>query len=130
MIDTLNIGKFIYNTLSGDSSINCKVYPLVADNDAKFPFIIYRRANLDSATSKDGVFEDNVDVEITVVSDKYSVGVELASQIRNDFEKMSVIYDNMEIMDGDLNLATEEYSNNAYVQRMNFNFKVKNNFIE
>ena len=45
-------------------------------------------------------------------------------------DQVSVIYDNMEIMDGDLNLATEEYSNNAYVQRMNFNFKVKNNFIE
>ena len=121
MINTLNIGKYIYSTISGDNQITCKVYPLVADNDAKFPFIVYRRSGLVSGTTKDGLTEDDVTVEIVIVSDKYSVGLDLAIKVRNLLEKQSVIYEDIEINDTTLNLATEEYSDNSYIQRMQFN---------
>ena len=121
MINTLNIGKYIYSTISGDNQITCKVYPLVADNDAKFPFIVYRRSGLVSGTTKDGLTEDDVTVEIVIVSDKYSVGLDLAIKVRNLLEKQSVIYEDIEINDTTLNLATEEYNDNSYIQRMQFN---------
>lgn len=124
MINTLNIGKYIYSTISGDDQITCKVYPLVADNDAKFPFIVYRRSGLVSGTTKDGLTEDDVTVEIVIVSDKYSVGLDLAIKVRNLLEKQSVIYEDIEINDTTLNLATEEYSDNSYIQRMQFNMKI------
>lgn len=124
MINTLNIGKYIYSTISGDNQITCKVYPLVADNDAKFPFIVYRRSGLVSGTTKDGLTEDNVTVEIVIVSDKYSVGLDLAIKVRNLLEKQSVIYEDIEINDTTLNLATEEYSDNSYIQRMQFDMKI------
>lgn len=41
MIDSLGIGKVIY-TLLGDF----KTYPLVADNNAKYPFIVYNNTLL------------------------------------------------------------------------------------
>jgi hypothetical protein len=124
MINTLNIGKYIYSTISGDDQITCKVYPLVADNDAKFPFIVYRRSGLVSGTTKDGLTEDDVTVEIVIVSDKYSVGLDLAIKVRNLLEKQSVIYEDIEINDTTLNLATEEYSDNSYIQRMQFDMKI------
>lgn len=124
MINTLNIGKYIYSTISGDNQITCKVYPLIADNDAKFPFIVYRRTGLVSGTTKDGLTEDEVTVEIVIVSDKYSVGLDLAIKVRNLLEKQSVIYEDIEINDTTLNLATEEYSDNSYIQRMQFNMKI------
>lgn len=124
MINTLNIGKYIYSTISGDNQITCKVYPLIADNDAKFPFIVYRRTGLVSGTTKDGLTEDNVTVEIVIVSDKYSVGLDLAIKVRNLLEKQSVIYEDIEINDTTLNLATEEYSDNSYIQRMQFDMKI------
>lgn len=124
MINTLNIGKYIYSSISGDDQITCKVYPLVADNDAKFPFIVYRRTGLVSGTTKDGLTEDNVTVEIVIVSDKYSVGLDLAIKVRNLLEKQSVIYEDIEINDTTLNLATEEYSDNSYIQRMQFDMKI------
>ena len=77
MINTLNIGKYIYTTLQQSEDITCKVYPLVADNDAKYPFIIYKRVNLLSSDVKDGIIQDDVTIEIVVVSDKYSVGVDI-----------------------------------------------------
>lgn len=125
MINTLDIGKYIYSTLN--NNIDCKVYPLVADNNAKFPFVVYRRTNLVSATCKDGIYQDEVSVEIIVVSDGYSDSIDIATNIRSLLEKQSVFYDDLEINDGTLNLATEEYSNNSYVQRLQFNFKIINN---
>jgi len=124
MINTLNIGKYIYSTLTGCKDITCNVYPLVADNDAKFPFIVYRRVNLSSYNTKDGLTEDSVTVEIVVVSDKYSVGLDLATSIRTLLEKQSVTYDDIEINDATLETATEEYSNSSYIQKMQFNFKI------
>jgi hypothetical protein len=125
MINTLNIGKYIYTTLQQSEDITCKVYPLVADNDAKYPFIIYKRVNLLSSDVKDGIIQDDVTIEIVVVSDKYSVGVDIATKVRELLEKEHVTFQEMEIDDCKIVLATEEF-NNAFVQRMQFNFKVNN----
>lgn len=124
MINTLNIGKYIYSTLNGSDSISCRVYPLVADNDAEYPFIVYKRTNLVSDSTKDGLTEDDITVEIVVVSDSYSVGLDIATNVRNLLEREPVIFDDLSINDTTLIFATEEYSNNSYVQRMQFNFKI------
>lgn len=128
MINTLDIGKYIHSVLTDASSgITCKCNPLVADNDTKYPFIVYRRMNLVSSTCKDGVYEDEVVMEIIVVSSKYSETIDVATKIRKRLERQRVIFDNLEINDGNIIMATEEFTNNAYVQRMQFQFKVKNN---
>lgn len=124
MINSLNIGKYIYSTLTNSDDINCKVYPLVADNDAKFPFIVYKRTNLISRSCKDGSYEDEITVEIVVVCDKYSDSINIATTIRNLLERQSVQFENLEINDGVLSFANEEYSNNTYIQRLQFNFKI------
>jgi hypothetical protein len=123
MIDTLNIGKYIFSSLNNQCQ-NAKVYPLVADNNAKFPFVIYKRVNLISDGCKDGIYEDDVTVEITVVGDKYQQTIEIANTIRGILEKQYVVFDNMIINDAKISLATEEYSGGAFVQRMQFNFKI------
>ncbi len=126
MIDTLNIGKYIYNTLNQSENINCKIYPLVADNDAKFPFIIYKRVNLNSLMCKDGLYEDEATVEISVVTDKYSIGIEIANQVRELLESQTLNYQGLEITESRLMQASEEYNNGAFVQRLQFNFKINN----
>ena len=124
MIDTLNIGKYIYSRLSQIEGV--KSYPLVADNDAKLPFIVYKRVNLESSGSKDGYYEDKVTMEVVVVTDKYYRGIELANQVRELLEVQRTEYNSMEINDTLLTLATEDYSNNAFVQRMQFSINVNN----
>ena len=126
MINTLNIGKYIFQTLTNSDEIQCKVYPLIADNDAKFPFIVYRRINLASSATKDGITEDDVTMEIVVVCDKYSDSVNIASIIRKLLERQTVVFDNLTINDGVLTLANEEFSSNTYIQRLQFNFKINN----
>lgn len=124
MIDTLNIGKYIYSRLSQIEGV--KSYPLIADNDAKLPFIVYKRMNLESTGSKDGYYEDKVTMEVVVVTDKYYRGIELANQVREILEVQSTRYEGVKINDTLLTLATEDYSNNAFVQRMQFEMIVNN----
>lgn len=126
MIDTLNIGKYIYGVLNESSAVTCSVYPLVADNDAKFPFIIYKRVNLLSEMCKDGTYEDDVTVEVNVVTDKYSVGVEIANKVRELLERQYINYQGLQITDARIIQASEEYNTGAFVQRMQFNFKINN----
>lgn len=45
----LGIGKAIFTILDGIE----KVYPIVADNGANYPFIVYRRAGLQHSNTKD-----------------------------------------------------------------------------
>lgn len=125
MIDTLNIGKYIYNALTQSKTITCKVYPLVADNNAKFPFIIYRRLNLISKTTKDGLYEDTVTMEIDVITETYTEGVDIANKVRDILQKQYVSYQGMEINDAEITMATEEY-NSGYIQRLQFQFTLNN----
>ena len=127
MINTLDIGKYIYNILSGNDYItqeNVQIYPLVADNDAKFPFIIYKRTGLVSYICKDGTYQDDVTIEIKVVSDKYSVGIALANLIRSLIQRPYNTYGDIEINDVTINFASEDFIENAYIQTMQFTLKI------
>jgi hypothetical protein len=127
MINSLDIGKYIYNILSTDSSLmeECtKIYPLIADNDAKFPFVTYRRVGLVSHTCKDGCYEDEVSVEIKVVSDKYSVGLSIANKIRSLIQVPYRQFTDFEVNDVIVDFAIEEFIENAFVQTIQFTLKI------
>jgi hypothetical protein len=130
MINTLEIGKYINNILANNKEIqdlNTKVYPLIADNDAKFPFMIYKRVNLSSQICKDGSFQDDVTVEIKIISDKYSVGIQLANIVRSLLQRPYVKYGDFEINDVTINYANEDFLENAFIQTMQFTLKINDN---
>lgn len=127
MINSLEIGKYINNILANNQDIqdlDARVYPLIADNDAKFPFIIYKRIGLVSQTCKDGTYQDNVTVEIKIVSDKYSVGVQLANIVRSLLQRSYMRYGDFEINDVTINYAAEDFLENAFIQTMQLTLKI------
>lgn len=115
MIDSLGIGKVIY-TLLGDF----KTYPLVADNNAKYPFIVYKRNNVISSTCKDGSYEDTVDIGITIVTMKYAEGIEIADKVREILQRQVIKIDDMILNDTYLISANESFTDNVFVQNLNF----------
>ena len=124
MIDSLNLGKYIYSSLK---EVTNNVYPLVADNNVKFPFLVYRRANLVSQSNKDGYVEDTVVMEIVAVSDTYKNSIDLISKVRQQLEHQEKEFDDLVINDAYITMATEEYSNNAFVQKIQITFNVNKN---
>ena len=127
MIDTLNIGAYIYSVLSEDtelSSMVTKIVPCIAGNDTKFPFIVWHRTGLTSNCCKDGYYEDQVQIRLDIVASTYTSSIDIANKVRSIIEKAHTKHDTMQIEDVTIETAYEEWSNDAFIQTIIFNFKV------
>lgn len=125
MVNSILIGKTIYKLLTESDElkkyVGNKIYPLVADNDVSFPFIIYYRTNIRNLVDKDGYYEDEVSFSVIVVSNKYLESLEIANIVRGIFEKKKLTEDiyNCTVEDID-----EDFRENAYIQQIYFNCKM------
>lgn len=127
MDNSLLIGKYIYKLLSEDEMLKAlsqKIYPLVAKADTTYPFVVYARTNLYTTYCKDGIIEDTLDVQVIAVSDNYVESLEVANQIRNVLELKRYKDDYIYITDCRLSSATEEFIEDAFIQRMTFTIKI------
>lgn len=130
MIDTLNIGSFIYDTIKADKQladtfgISTNVFPIVAEDGTDYPFVTYRRTGLVSNNCKDGYYEDIVRVEIKAICASYIQSVQIINRIRELFECQHIEYENMTIEDTSIENASENYEYNAFTQTINLVFKI------
>lgn len=131
MTNTLDIGAFVYSRLSASNELKAllgeatNIYPLVADNDVKGAFIVYRRANLESLSTKDFYKQDKAAVEITIVTKKYAPGIEIAKKVRSLMEFQEAIYDDLNVQDCHIAAAEESFENEMFVQKMTFAMTVE-----
>lgn len=128
MDNSLLVGKYIYRMLSEDEVLSGKVtsrkiFPLVANADTTYPFIVYSRTGLTVEYCKDGTVEDTVDFLILSVSDNYVESLEVANQIRSILENKRYKDDTIQISSIRLSSVQEEYMEDAYIQRLNFTIK-------
>lgn len=125
MTNSLLIGKVIYAKLTTDETlkglIGDNLFPLVADNDTNFPFVVYKRTSVTSINqSKDGYGEDLVSYEVTVVTQKYEEGLVIANQIRLILEKQKIESPIMTLYNNKLSQVSEEFSDNCFIQKLTF----------
>ena len=111
------------------SSIMPSVYPIVAENGTYYPFIVYTR---DSVTphslTKDGYGDDEVNITVKVVSDKYDTVVSYAQQVRDTltYDWISILHDTSTITSQcQFTGAYESWESDAYVQSLTFTMFVK-----
>ena len=127
MTKALYIGQYIYSALV-NNGITAKIYRIIADSNAKYPFIIYRRSGLVTTTTKDGICYQDVDVEIVVESDKYAVGLELADQVCSILTREDVEFEGIYIEDAKIMSASEDFiDNEGFIQRFTITFRILNN---
>lgn len=118
---SLQVGKAIYHILSNDSDVvdrvQNKIYPLIADVDTTFPFIVYKRTGIVPATSKDKfVYSEEVYVDVVIASDKYNESIEIADLVRAALLKGC--YDG--IKDIAFTDADEDYFEDTFIQNLTF----------
>lgn len=110
--------KHIYRLLSGNEYIKNKtqsrIYPLVAEDDDKYPFIIYSRIQHEVNRVKFGISSQLLRIEVNVVSASYDDSMDIALAV-------------IDILDGqvidDVNIifvSSNEQYNNAYIQTLIF----------
>lgn len=121
----IQLSKLIYQILcSVDEITNIvgeNIFPLIAEADTQFPFIVYKRTNITPSYTKDFLAYDIVDYEIVCVSDKYSQTIDLADLVRDTIEGLH----NTQLLSSVVTYVTEDFLTDCYVQRIGFQFKVK-----
>lgn len=129
MNNSLLIGKKIKSILSSNSELNNKVssqiYPLLANQSTKYPFIVYSRDSIEAYYCKDGNYQDIVSITIIVVSDNYEESVDIANLVRNSFELLTYEDDDIYIADSKLITVSENTQEDAYIQRITFNLIIQ-----
>lgn len=139
MTNSILIGELIYNAIMGDEVLSDAIhyqvydektkqnidkygiYPLRANADTPFPFIVYARTNVYSdSQTKDGYIGDKVAFQIAVASDKYFQSAELANQVRDLFEGCILYNDSLKIQDIRMSSITETFIDDTYIQTLNF----------
>lgn len=129
MDNSILIGKYIYKLLTEDEVLAKivtpkKIFPLVANAETTYPFIVYSRTGLNVEYCKDGIVEDTVEIQVIAVSDKYIESLEVANQIRKILELRRFKDENVFIKDCRLSSVYEEYIENAFVQKVTFTIKL------
>lgn len=132
MSDAILIGNSIRDILTNSQSITTlignKVFPLVAENDTNFDFVVYNREAVNPSTStKDGYVGDMVVFRIDCLSDSYAKSVNLANEVRKVFEKRRIVTNDLIIEDCYMASINEAYDTETFIQTMRFACIVNNN---
>lgn len=111
--------KHIYRLLSENETIikktKSRIYPLVAEDDDKYPFIIYSREGHEANRVKFGIASQSLRIEVNVVSADYNESIDIACTV------IDVLND--KVLDETYNISfigSSEQYNNAYVQTLIF----------
>ena len=120
----LQVGKAIFSILSNDADlvekVENKIYPLIADVNTTFPFIVYRRNGIEPLNSKDRfTINSTTYISIVVASDKYDESIEIAERIIKALSKGTY----QGIMDISLVDADEDYIDDTFIQTLTYNIK-------
>ena len=117
----LEIGKAIKTVLNGTT----KVYPLVADQGASYPFIVYRRSGLTHANTKDRFnYQELATVEVIVAGSTYQQALQIAKEVLGRMEHTRGMYENISISEIKLINAEEDYIEDAFIQKLTFNIEI------
>ena len=111
--DSVLIGKDIYDCLK---EILTNVFPIVAEEGTQQPFIVYNRDNLNLQKCIDGTYQGDVSFTVNIVTNKYQEGLQIASQV---IDKIFRKFNNTRLTG-----FSEQYSDNGYVQTLNFNIEI------
>jgi hypothetical protein len=120
---TTEIGKYLYNKLISNTDlyeiVKNRVFPCVAENGTKSPFITYSRYSSNSLYTKDNLVSETCNISIDCVAITYSMSVEIAMIVRG-------ILDNLQELPlrFKLNTSSETWNEDMYIQTLQYEVEI------
>lgn len=88
---SLSAGLAVFALLKGELGNRVtKIYPVVSDENAEMPFVVYRRTGIRSENVKGSTAFDSSTIEVSVFTKEYGEGVELMERIRAALEHTTI----------------------------------------
>ena len=128
----IKANKYIREILVADENITALVKPenikVMVLQPTNFPFISIRRSALETVYNKDIPTEDSVTIEITIVANEYSQGMEIAQMVRNtlDYKVYLNREENVRITEILFFDCIEETVDDVFVHNLTFQLKMQN----
>lgn len=101
------------------SRLGGKIYPCVANDGTNGDFIVVRRKDYDRSSTKQGVYDNKVLVEVLIVSEHYDRGIEI-TEIVDEILEGGEFYTLDDELNLTLNYASEEYDDGKYIQVLEY----------
>lgn len=123
---SLSAGEIIRAVLVEDPEVaarTTKVYPVVAD-EAKLPYVVYRRTQLEQDATKGRRGADTIGIEVLCYTEQYTPGVELAEAVRDALDGKQAEVDGLVMRSCHLSDSEEAWQDDAYVQQLVFTVKM------
>lgn len=117
------IGKELNRILTeaNVTGIDNKIFPLIANANTTFPFLVYRR-NFYRPTSNKDLEDEVVGVEIVIAATKYEESVIIADSVASALlHKKTDIIDDIQI-----NNMYEDFIDDTFLQHINIDIYIKN----
>ena len=120
MESSISVIKHIFRILSSDKTLNemvgNKIFPIIAENDITFPFILVTRTSITPITVKTGVAVDKVTFQVVIEDVDYFRTVNIAERVRELLElRHSDYFKRIEFSN-----CYEDFINDAYKQTLQF----------
>lgn len=120
MESSISINKHIFSILTSDKSlkemVGTKIFPIVADDDVKFPYIILERTSITPYTYKGGVGYDKATFQIKIADSDYINTINIAEKVRELLElRTSSYFKRIEFSS-----CNEDFMNDTYRQILEF----------
>lgn len=120
MESSISVIKHIFRILSSDKTLNemvgNKIFPIIAENDITFPFILVTRTSITPITFKTGVAVDKVTFQVVIEDVDYFRTVNIAERVRELLElRHSDYFKRIEFSN-----CYEDFINDAYQQKLQF----------
>ena len=124
---SLSAGSIIRGALLEDeavSAITRNVFPVVVDN-ARLPYIAYRRVSFEQKAQKTGLkWADTVVEEVVCYAASYEESIRLAEAVRAALDGVQYAMGDMNMRSCTLTGADEGWQDDAYIQRLVFTLKI------
>ena len=120
MESSISVIKHIFRILSSDKTLNemvgNKIFPIIAENDITFPFILVTRTSITPITFKTGVAVDKVTFQVVIEDVDYFRTVNIAERVRELLElRHSDYFKRIEFSN-----CYEDFINDSYKQKLQF----------
>ena len=123
---SIQVNNAIYTLLTSNTGftavVSTRVYPIIAPNDTPMPFVVINR-DFTPQYTRDGACINESNIEITILSTNYDQSVQIALLIDGILNSYQGIVCNIHIVDCRLINSTEEYSNDAFIQKLIYTTK-------
>lgn len=118
------VGNDIVSLVTGDAAltqmIGDRIYPLVATDAARYPFIVYRRTGYTPEGDTKDTCGESCTMEFAVVEPRYDTCVEVASALCDCLQGAAT----QNIEDIRLTNSSEDFVDEANVQRLTFRVSI------